>query len=254
MIDVDLLVIQDLLMNYIILITTWILLNRITKFKKIFLSSVIGTIPLILLFINTSKLIIFVINFFFSIIMLIISYKYKDIIYTLKNTFYMYLNSIFVAGSLYFVNTNFLPQMNSYFLNTIILTLLSPLITYVYLKSISNLKINYSNYYKVDIYLKDKPKVTINTFLDTGNLLKDPYSHKPIVLVNKNVIRLTTENIILVPYCTIDNKSLLKCFSPEKIYIDKVGYKRKVLIGLIDELNIDGAEGLLNKKILERIW
>ena len=197
MIYVDLLVIQDLLMNYIILITTGILLNRITKFKKIFLSSVIGTIPLILLFINTSKLIVFVINFFFSIIMSIISYKYKDIIYTLKNTFYMYLNSIFVAGSLYFINTNFLPQMNSYFLNTIILTLLSPLITYVYLKSISNLKINYSNYYKVDIYLKDKPKVTINTFLDTGNLLKDPYSHKPIVLVNKNVIRLTTENIIL---------------------------------------------------------
>lgn len=250
MIYVDLLVIQDLLMNYIILITTGILLNRITKFKKLFLSSVIGTIPLILLFINTSKLIVFAINFFFSIIMSIISYKYKDIIYTLKNTFYMHINSIFVAGSLYFINTSFLPRMNSYFSNTTILTLLSPLITYIYLKSISNLKINYSNYYKIDIYLKDKPKITITSFLDTGNKLKDPYTNKPIILISQKLININNEKIILVPYNTIDSHGLLKCFSPEKIYIHKIGYRKNVLIGIIAEVGIEGADCILNQKIL----
>ena len=38
---------------------------------------------------------------------------------------------------------------------TVILILISPLITFIYLKSISKLKNNYSNYYKVDIYIDE---------------------------------------------------------------------------------------------------
>ena len=252
MVYVDLLVIQDLFMNYIVLITTGIILNRMTKFKRVFLSSIIGTIPLIFLFLDIDKTIIFIINFCFSIVMAIIAYKYEDIIYTFKNTIYMYFSSIFMAGSIYLINTNFLPKINNCFFNVIILSATSSIVTFVYVKSVKNIKINYSNYYKVDIYFKDKPKLSLNAFLDTGNFLKDPYSHKPIILVNKNLIDLTNEKIILVPYHTIDNESLIKCFSPIKIYIDKIGYCQKVLIGLIDEVNIDGADCILNKTLLER--
>ena len=60
MIYVDLLVIEDLILNYVIIISTGILLNRITRFKKVFLSSVIGTIPLILLFVNINSIYIFI--------------------------------------------------------------------------------------------------------------------------------------------------------------------------------------------------
>ena len=42
MIYVDLLVIEDLFMNYLVLLTTGILLNRITKFKKLFLEQLQG--------------------------------------------------------------------------------------------------------------------------------------------------------------------------------------------------------------------
>ena len=43
MVYVDLLVIQDLIYNYVILLGISLLLTRITNLKKIFLSSVIGT-------------------------------------------------------------------------------------------------------------------------------------------------------------------------------------------------------------------
>jgi len=59
MVYVDLLVIQDLIYNYVILLGTSILLTRITNIKKIFLSSVIGLIPLIFLFLNTSNILNF---------------------------------------------------------------------------------------------------------------------------------------------------------------------------------------------------
>ena len=252
MVYVDLLVIQDLIMNYLVILSTGILLNRVTKFHKVFLSSVTGTIPIIFLFLNINKILILIILFFFAIIMSMLAFKYNDLIYTLKNCFYMYLISIFIAGSIYLINTMILPSIDSYILNVVLLIFLTPIITTIYIKSIKHIKVNYSNYYKVDIYFKDKPKIAVNAFLDTGNLLSDPYNHKPIILVSQDIIDITNEKIILVPYQTIDNQSLIKCFSPQKIYIDHIGYRKRVLIGLIDGINIEGANCLLNKKLLER--
>jgi len=253
MIYIDLLVIEDLILNYIILLGTGTLLNRITKLKKIFLSSVIGTIPLVFLFTSVNKIIISIISTIFSFIMSLISFGYKNIIYTMINTLYMYFLSVFLAGTIYLINSNYLPQINSYILNVIVLITISPLITYIYIKSINKIKTNYSNYYQIDIYLKDKPKITINSYLDTGNKLRDPYTGKPIILVSKKTINYTPKKNILVPYNTIDNHSLLRCFSPEKIYIHKVGERKRVLIGIIDEVGIEGAECILNQKLLERI-
>ena len=252
MIYVELLVLIDLLMNYIVLIATSIILNRITKFKKVFLSSVIGTIPLIFLFMDISNYIIFIITIIFSIIMSVISFKYKDIIYTLKNILYMYLISIFIGGSIYLINIKFLYNINNYILKTIILLLSSPIITYIYIKSLNKIKINPSNYYKVDIYLKGKSKITLTSYLDTGNKLIDPYTHKPIILIAKKKLKYNPSKKILVPYNTIDNNSLMICFSPEKIYIDELGDISKVLIGLVDNIGIEGAECLLNQKLFER--
>ncbi len=238
-------------MNYIIILAMGILLKRTLKFKKIFLSAVIGTIPTIFLFIDISKIYLLITTIIFAIIMSLLSYGFKSILYTLKNIAYMYLISIFLAGSLYLINTYFV--IENIFFNMIILLIISSIITWIYLKILTDLKNSNSNYYRIDIYLKDKPKIILNAYLDTGNMLNDPYSHKPIILVPKDLIDATNEKIIFVPYHTINNNGFLKCFSPQKIYIDKIGYRKRVLIGLIDKLTIDNADCILNQKLLERI-
>ena len=252
MIYIDLLIIEDLILNYIIITSTSIILNRITKFKKIFLSSVIGLIPIIFVLLNINTVLLHAINILFSILMSIISFKYKDLLYTTQNIAYMYFISIFIAGSIYLINTN-IPNINSYILKILIYILISIISTYIYTKKLKKIKYNNDNYYKVDIYLKGKNKVTLMSFLDTGNRLKDPYNNKPIILVTKNKLKIKEEKIILVPYNTIDNHGLMKCFSPEKIYIHKVGYRNKLLIGLIDNITIEGADCIMNKLLLERI-
>lgn len=253
MIYVDLLVINDLILNYLILLGVSLLLNRVTNLKKIFLSAVIGTIPIIFLFTSLNQSIIFLISLIFSLIMSLITYQYKDILYTLKNIFYMHALSIFIAGAIYLINTKFFYNVDSYILNFLITISLSPIITYIYIKSINQIKTNYSNYYQAIIYLRDKPKITVSCYLDTGNKLKDPYKQRPIILLDKKLINTKDEKIILVPYNTIDNHSLLQCIKPEKIFINGVGYRRKLLIGLIDEVGIEGADCILNQKVLERI-
>lgn len=253
MVYVDLLVIQDLVYNYIILIGVSILLTRTTNIKKIFLSSVIGTIPLIFLFLSISNQLIFVISFIFSIIMSCIAFSYKDILYTIKNVFYTYTTSIFIAGTIYLINVNFLPEIKNYLLNVIILLIIAPIITYIYIKSINKFKNNYSNYYKVDIYLKEREKITVTAFLDTGNKLIDPYKRRPIILIKKTLINTEKQKIILVPYNTVNNSDLLKCIVPQKIFIHTIGYRTNFLIGLMDEVNIEGVDCILNQKLLERI-
>ena len=253
MVYIDLLVIQDLIYNYVILIGVSLLLTRNTKIKKVFLSSVLGAIPLIFLFLNINNILNLIISFLFSIIMSIVAFSYKDIIFTIKNVFYMYAISIFLAGSINLININIFPEIGNYLLNVIILIILSPIITLIYLKSISKIKTNYSNYYKVDIYLKENPKLTITAFLDTGNKLIDPYKHRPIILLNKALVNLENQKLLLVPYNTVNNSDLLKCIKPEKIYIHNIGCRNNFLIGLMDEVNIEGVDCILNSKLLERI-
>ena len=58
--------------------------------------------------------------------------------------------------------------------------------------------------------------------------------------------------MILVPYKTICEESLLKCIKIEKILIKGVGEKNKVLLGLIeDNIKIDGIDCILNNKLME---
>jgi len=253
MVYVDLLVIQDLIYNYVILLGISLLLTRITNLKKIFLSSVIGTIPLIFLCLDINNNLNFLISLIFSIIMSLITFSYKDIIYTIKNVIYMYLISIFIAGGINLININFLPNIDSYILNVIMLILIAPILTLTYIKSITNFKSNYSNYYKVDIYIDDSEKITVTSFLDTGNKLIDPYKHRPIIILNKSLIDTSNKKILLVPYNTVNTNDLLTCIIPKKIFIYNIGYKTNFLIGLMDEINIDGVECILNPKLLERI-
>lgn len=253
MVYIDLLVIQDLIYNYVILIGVSILLTRITNMKKIFLSSVIGTIPLVFLLINVSNYINFLISIIFSIIMSVIAFSYKDIIYTIRNVFYIYSTSVFLAGGIYLININLLPKINNSLLNIIVLIIIAPIITYIYIKGINKFKNNYSNYYKVEIHLKENKTITLTAFLDTGNKLIDPYNQRPIILVNKSLVNIENQKIILVPYNTVNNSDLLKCIKAEKIFIHNIGIRKNFLIGLIDEVNIEGVDCILNQKLLERI-
>lgn len=253
MVYVDLLVIQDLVYNYVILLGVSILLTRITNIKKIFLSSVVGTIPLVFLFLNIKSQLLFLLTFIFSIIMSMICFSYKDILYTMKNVFYMYTTSIFIAGSIYLINTNLIKTVDSTLLSVLLLIAVAPIITYIYIKSIKKFKSNYSNYYKVDIYLKEEDKITVTAFLDTGNKLIDPYKKRPIILLNQSLINTENQKIILVPYHTVNNSDLLKCIVPEKIFIHNLGYRTNFLIGLMDQVNVEGVDCILNQMLLERI-
>ncbi len=92
----------------------------------------------------------------------------------------------------------------------------------------------------------------MNAFLDTGNKLIDPYKKRPIILVKEEKIdNIESMKTILVPYSTVSDSGVLKCIIPSKIYIDGIEYKKKFLVGITKNINIDGVDCILNEKLLE---
>lgn len=181
------------------------------------------------------------------ILMITIAFKYKNIRYFLTNMLYTYILSILLGGLIYLFNSKV--TLNIY-LNYLVIIVLSIEVMTLYIKENKKIKNTYNNYYKVDIYFKDKEKISLIGFLDTGNNLYDPYKKRPIILVDKKYQK--EDKFILVPYHTINGEGLLKCIKPEKVYIEKIGYKNNLLVAFSSSPStINGVEVLLHKDLMK---
>lgn len=181
------------------------------------------------------------------ILMITIAFKHKNIRYFLTNMLYTYILSILLGGLIYLFNSKV--TLNIY-LNYLVIIILSIEVMTLYIKENKKIKNTYNNYYKVDIYFKDKEKISLIGFLDTGNNLYDPYKKRPIILVDKKYQK--EDKFILVPYHTINGEGLLKCIKPEKVYIEKIGYKNNLLVAFSSSPStINGVEVLLHKDLMK---
>lgn len=241
---IDLFFLFNVIMDFMIILGTSIILKRNSNLIRIIISSLIGGLSSILLFGNINKILIEVISI---IVMMLISFGYKGIKYVLRNIFYMYLLSTLIGGIIYLFNVK---VSNNIVINYFIIIVISSLVLILYIKENRKIKNIYNNYYKVDIYFKDKSKISVVGFIDTGNNLYDPYKKRPIILLSNKYIR--EDNYILVPYYTMSGEGLLKCIKPDIIFIDGIGYKRNVLVGFSESPKlIDGVDVILHKDIMK---
>ena len=253
----DIIFFTNFIFDFIILLSTSLILKRNVKIYRIFIGTFIGSLTLLILFIPMNQISLLVYKIVVSILMIIATFNYENIRYLFKNMYYMYLISMIMGGFLTFIS-NSLSNHNKGFIfinsnikiNIFISIILSIILIFSYIKQIKDLKTNYNKYYKVNIYFTNNIIVELNAFLDTGNKLIDPYKRWPIILVNKNKIK-EENNYLLVPFNTVNNNGLLKCIKANKIYIENIGYRKKFLIGLTDKINIDGVDCILNEKVLE---
>ena len=231
-------------MDIIIITSVSILLKRNTTYKRILISSLLGGLSSLMLFTSINRLLLELITI---ILMITIAFKYKNIRYFLTNILYTYILSILLGGLIYLFNSKV--TLNIY-LNYLVIIILSIEVMTLYIKENKKIKNTYNNYYKVDIYFKDKEKISLIGFLDTGNNLYDPYKKRPIILVDKKYQK--EDKFILVPYHTINGEGLLKCIKPEKVYIEKIGYKTNLLVAFSSSPStINGVEVILHKELMK---
>lgn len=257
----DLIFFLNLFLDFLLLLTVSILLKRNARLIRVFIGSFIGALSIFTLFININSLELFLIKFFISILMILISFGYKNIKYTFDNIVYLYLVSIILGGVLYMINDSVAYKNiglvffhNGFSINILIIIILSPIILFLYLKQSAKLKEKYSKRYEVNITFLNKKKLNLTGFLDTGNNLYDPYKKRPIVLINKELLNGYNPKCVLVPIMTVKDNSLLKCFKIKEIVINGRKIEDEVLIGISDNnFKIEGVDLLLHKQIVKEI-
>lgn len=249
----------NLMFDLFLVMSVAVLLRRKTSFIKMLLAALFGSLSIFCLFISLNSLSLFLIKFLVSIGMVVISFGYKDLRFTLKNIFYLYISSIILGGFLYLLNIQFsykndglIFYYNGLSINFILLIILGPIFIYLYVKEIKNFKDTYSNYYNIRIYYKKNCYSDYVAFLDTGNMLRDPYFNKMIILVRDE--KIIPVKYLIVPVETVNGHSVLKCVNPYQVVIKNVGVLNNVLIGLIDyDIYIDGVDAIINNRIIKEI-
>jgi len=252
----DLVMILNFVIDFILLLTVSLILKRNVSITRIMLGAFIGGISIIFLFFNINSITLFLFKIIISIFMTIISFKYINLKYTLVNLLYLYMSSIILGGFLYLLNIEFSYKQvgiifinNGLSINFIFLIITSPIILYIYIKQTKNLRYNYSNYYNIEIINKNK-KYKYTAYMDSGNVLVDSLTKKSVILIDKRKLLFNIKEFRLIPYMGVNGSNMIKVVKIDKLLFNNKEYNN-VLLGIMDNISLDGVDVILNRKLLE---
>ena len=241
MIYIDEVVFLNFIIDFIILKTMSSMLKLNTNNIKLVFSSLLGELSLVTLFVSLNNFTILILKIILCFLMIFISFGYSDLRTFIKNCIYFFIFNFFLGGALFYFKNSGLVKYR-------IILFFIPVFMNIYKRFSYNLRNVFSLKHKVTVYLNNGKILYLNGYMDTGNNLIEPYTHRKVIIINKKI----DEKFYLVPYKTINDYSLLKCFNPKKVYIDGLGERNDVSIGIINKKFV-GYNCLLNNKLMEEI-
>lgn len=189
----DVVFVENVLMNYIIVFATGIVLKMDCKKWRILSGSVIGAVYTVVMYLNIIPIYSsFIMKIVLSVVIVYVSFKPKSAKKLVKDLIIFYLVS-FVFGGCVFALMYFLkPQMaqirNGVYVGAypIKVALIGGLVAFIVLQTSFKLvktKLNKKDMvFEVQIFINEK-SIIIKALLDTGNLLKDPITGFPVIVV-----------------------------------------------------------------------
>lgn len=247
----------NFLFDFILLLGITMVLKRNVTKLRLLSGALFGGLSFFIILLNLSQTSFFFIKMFLALIMILITFSYKNLKYTMNNFIYLIILSVLMGGSLYLVNieigythVGMLFFANGKSLNLILLIFIGLLITIMYSKYIKKIKREEQNKYKTTLFIDNK-EIKLTGFLDTGNELK--YFNKPVLILNKNIkINLENKKIYYVPFTTLNSKGLMKCIKIEKIFIEEKGFFENIYLALSnDKFHLKEADIILNINLWE---
>ena len=196
---VDVVLLENICMNYIILFSTTYIMKIKRKHIRLFLSSLVGAVYAVLAYAEIVPLYAnFIVKVILSIVMVYIAFYPKNFKGLLKELIVFYLVSFALGGCafalLYIVRPQDIFIKNGVYIGTYPLKIallggiVGFVITYIAFKVVKNKIVKNQIIYEVEISIEDKTLKT-RLLLDTGNMLKDPISNSPVLVVEKNTLK-----------------------------------------------------------------
>ena len=226
----DVVLLENLCMNYIILFATGYIMKIKMKQLRLVASSLLGGIYAVIAYLEILPIYSnFGMKIILSILMVYLAFNSKSIKNLSKQLVIFYLTSFAFGGCafalLYFIKPQNILMRNGVYVGTypIKIALLGGIIgfivTYIGFRVVKTKLHKKDMIYEIEIRIEEKT-LNLKAMLDTGNLLKDPISGMPVVVVEKQQL------YSILPAKLLDN-------------IDKlIGGEGEILLDQIEEKGI----------------
>ena len=261
----DVLLVENFVVNYFLLYITSQMLRVKLRIRDYVLGALVGSLYVIVLIFPGLRLLTTVpFKLIFTIVIVTITFKKKDIPFLIKATVIFFLSSFLLAGLCIYIEWQGLD----------IFTSLNGEIKFTYKESMMAVMIIYVSFNRVYSYLKDRfdisklvydvkiitksSQLTIKAFLDTGNELREPATNLPVMVVDKNLFRnidLEHYDKFYIPYQVVNGSGgSMEGFKPEYIELNLKGrIERREVIIAYNESTLSGAKeyrALLSRGII----
>ena len=279
---IDVVFLENLVMNSIILIASGIILKKKLKWIRILLASSLGAIYTIIGYISVLQIYSnLVLKVILSILIIYIAFNPQTVKQLWKDVLIFYLTSFVFGGVafalIYVVKPQDILMKNGLFLGTYPLktVLLAAMVAFIIIiAAFAIVKTKFSKkdmFCDVEVELNNK-KIKTRAMIDTGNLLKEPITNTPVIVLEHTLLYECVPKEILDNLESILGGELVKI--PEEIrneYISRLklipfaslGKQNGMLVGIkADSLKIIQDEqekesknvivGIYNKSLTKR--
>lgn len=262
----DVLILVNFIVNLFILHITVQTLRKRVELMWTCLSSFVGSLYVLTVVYPKFKYLSYTpFKILIVIIMILIVFREKNILFNIKASLIFILYSILLAGMCLFIQMSNSKDMS---FDVII-------INFPYEKLLLSVMIIYILIYRIMIYIGDRKQIstliytvdivnksykkTIKAFLDTGNELREPATNLPVLIVERDILSeviLEKNNTYCISYNVVNGtRGKLIGFKPEyiNIHIDKTNIETKDVIIAFCEYKLskdNDYNGLMSRGML----
>lgn len=205
----DVVLIENLVMNYIILFATGYILKTKLNHIRLIIAALLGGIYSILAYTQILEAYSNILmKLILSVVMVYVAYNPKNIKILSKQIIIFYLTSFVFGGTafalLYFIKPQNILIKDGVFIGTypLKIALLGGIvgftITVIAFKIVKYRISKNDMFCEIEIFFGEK-SVKAKAMLDTGNMLKDPITRMPVIVVEKDIL------YEIIPYKILDN-------------------------------------------------
>lgn len=255
----DVLFVVNFFITYLLLKLTNLLLKESTGVVRLLSAAAFGGLYSQVIFIDELNVLVTAIGkIIASMIIVLISFKFKRITKYLKAVCIFYFSNMIFLGIIIAIILLFKPNgialKNSvvYFdlsakvliVSAAVAYLISVLIIKLYNKTIAS-----SELYRLSVS-KNGNTYNLYAFVDSGNKLKEPFSDYPVIIADKNKICNCTERVI--PYNTVGGEGVLNAFKPDKLVVSngKDSFETNRVYIALSQIDDSDFSAIINPEIL----
>ena len=194
----DVIFLENIVINYIMLYVTGIISKAQIKQKKLIAGALIGAIYSIIYYLLKLKLYSnCIIKIILSIVIIYVAFNSNSFKDLLKKVLLFYLTSFVFGGSaiaiIYMVNSQNITIQNgvlvgSYTLKTVLIGIVVAYFTIIFALKIIKTKISKKDLIcEIAVTLNNK-EIKTKALIDTGNLLKEPITNMPVIVMEHSLL------------------------------------------------------------------